>query len=116
MIGENRAPLKDGFHGYGAFLAAQAEPDKVLGQLSIGLFAHKLLAGLPPEIDATHVKSFAHPAAEELDQGTRVGPFSGFGRDKEEEILKCFIGPAHKRIVPLESRVRGAEILPATAC
>jgi hypothetical protein len=83
-------------HGVGGnciLLGEQAEADKVLGQLAIGLLADKFVAGVAaPEINSSDLEEFAGGSAKELNQGARIRAFRGLGSDAQEELLKGIVG------------------------
>src|SRR4029077_5141701 len=94
VIGEDGAPLPHGFSSYGALVRAEPHPDKALRHLSIRLLSDQLVCEVAaPEIDSRHLKELARRLAEQLDEGEGIRPFSGFGGNAQQQLLKSLIGP-----------------------
>jgi hypothetical protein len=93
VVAENRAALAHRFGSDRTLIRTHAQADKTLRHLSIGLLSHQLVPGVgAPEIDSGDLEELARSATEQLDQGTSVGPFSGFGRNTKQQLLEGLIG------------------------
>ena len=99
MIGEDRAPLPHRFGSHGTLIGTQADADEAIRKFSIRLLANQLVGEIaPPEINAGHLEELASGFAEQLNQGTAVGSFTGFGRNSEQKFLEALIGARYKTI------------------
>src|SRR5258708_15514627 len=73
LVDEDRAADAYGLGGDCTLLGKEAETDETVGQLALGLFSDKFVAGAAaPKINAADLEEFARGAEEERDQSGRV--------------------------------------------
>ncbi|MGO9516325.1 MAG: hypothetical protein ACLPND_04710, partial [Candidatus Korobacteraceae bacterium] len=89
----------------------------MLGQLAVGLLPNQFVARVsPPEIYPGALKKLARGAAEELDQGGRIGAFRSFRGNPQKEFLKRFVGTTLDADFRRRRQIASCHIQSATEC
>ena len=100
VIGEDSPPLPHRFGSHRTLVGPQADADKALGQLSIGLFSDQFVGQIAaPEINARHLEELTRGLTEQLDQGLGPGPVARFGGNAQQKLLEALIGPGSKTVL-----------------
>jgi hypothetical protein len=98
MVGDNGPSAFDGFGGNRAFLGAQADAYKLIGQLAIRVFSDEFIAGeSAPKVDPAALEKFAGGGTKEPDQRCRIGAFSRFRGDSKEKLLEQIVEVGPRR-------------------
>jgi hypothetical protein len=110
MVGDNGPPAFDGFGGNRAFLGAQADAYKLIGQLAIRVFSDEFIAGVAtPKVDPGAMEKFAGGGTKEPNQRCWIGSLSRFRGDAKEKLLKQIVEVGPRRPIWQRFRIAGVE-------